>query len=92
MGLLKATVPSSTALLTTGTEAWSVRVATHACCCARVIRIVSPLNFSNYFSLEMFGNLQAATQTDDFAERYALYEAVMMEIMGNATVWFKFIL
>ena len=30
MGLPEATVLPSTALLTTGTEAWSVRVATHA--------------------------------------------------------------
>ena len=51
--------------------------------------IVSPLNFPNYFSLEMFGNLQAATQTDDFAERYALYEAVMMEIAEQVPVWYS---
>ena len=51
--------------------------------------IVSPLNFANYFSLEMFGNLQAATQTDDFAERYALYEAVMMEIAEQVPVWYS---
>ena len=30
MGLADATVPSLSALFTTGTEAWSVRVATHA--------------------------------------------------------------
>ena len=30
MGLAEATVPSLSALFTTGTEAWSVRVATHA--------------------------------------------------------------
>ena len=48
MGLPEATVLPSTALFTTGTEAWSVRVATHACCCARVIRIVSPLNMHGY--------------------------------------------
>lgn len=51
--------------------------------------IVSPLNFANYFSLEMFGNLQAATQTDDFAERFAYYEAVMMEIAEQVPVWYS---
>ena len=51
--------------------------------------VVSPLNFANYFSPEMFANLQAATQTDDFAERYALYEAVMMEIAEQVPVWYS---
>ncbi|MGB1654225.1 MAG: ABC transporter substrate-binding protein [Acidimicrobiales bacterium] len=51
--------------------------------------IVSPLNFPNYFSLEMFGNLQAATQTDVFEERYALYEAVMMELAEQVPLWYS---
>lgn len=51
--------------------------------------IVSPLNFPNYFSLEMFGNLQAATQTNVFEERFALYEAVMMEIAEQVPVWYS---
>jgi peptide/nickel transport system substrate-binding protein len=51
--------------------------------------IVSPLNFANYFTLEMFGNLQAATQTNVFEERFALYEAVMMEIAEQVPVYYS---
>ena len=51
--------------------------------------VVSPLNFHNYFSGSMFGNLAAASQTDDFDERYALYEAVMMEIAEQVPVWYS---
>ena len=50
---------------------------------------MSPLNFHNYFSGEMFGNLIAATQTDVFEERYALYEAVMLEIAEQVPVWYS---
>ena len=51
--------------------------------------VVSPLNFSNYFSLEMFNNLQAAIGTNVFDERYALYESVMMEIAEQVPVWYS---
>jgi len=51
--------------------------------------IVSPLNFHNYFSGTIFGNLAAATQTDVFEERYALYEAVMLEIAEQVPVWYS---
>jgi peptide/nickel transport system substrate-binding protein len=49
----------------------------------------SPLNFHNYFSDEMWANLQAAVGTTDFDERYALYEAVMMEIVEQVMLWYS---
>ena len=51
--------------------------------------VVSPLNFHNYFSGSMFTNLIAATRTDVFEERYALYEAVMLEIAEQVPVWYS---
>lgn len=51
--------------------------------------IVSPLNWSNYFDAEVFGNLVAATRTDDFDERYALYEQVMIKLAEDVPVWFS---
>ncbi len=51
--------------------------------------VVSPLNFHNYFSGEMFTNLVTALRTDNFDERYALYEAVMMEIAEQVPVWYS---
>ena len=50
---------------------------------------VSPLNWSNYFDAEVFGNLIAATQTGDFDERYALYEAVMVKLAEDLPIWFS---
>ncbi len=49
----------------------------------------SPLNWSNYFDAEVFGNLIAAVQTDDFAERKALYEAVMLKLAEDVPIWFS---
>ncbi len=49
----------------------------------------SPLNWSNYFDAEVFGNLVAAIQTDDFDERYALYEAVMLKLAEDVPIWFS---
>ncbi len=51
--------------------------------------LASPLNFHNYFSAEMYDNLVAATATDDFDERYALYEAVMLEAAEQAMLWYS---
>lgn len=50
---------------------------------------VSPLNWSNYFDATVFGNLIAATQTDVFEERYALYEAVMIKLAEDVPIWFS---
>ncbi|MGH1492217.1 MAG: ABC transporter substrate-binding protein [Acidimicrobiales bacterium] len=49
----------------------------------------SPLNWSNYYDPEVFGNLIAAIQTDDFDERYALYEAVMLKLAEDVPIWFS---
>ncbi len=51
--------------------------------------IVSPLNWSNYFDAEVFGSLVAATATDDFDERYALYESVMLKLAEDVPIWFS---
>ncbi len=51
--------------------------------------LVSPLNWSNYFDAEVFGNLVAATQTSDFDERYALYESVMLKLAEDVPIWFS---
>ncbi|MBT5141026.1 MAG: ABC transporter substrate-binding protein [Acidimicrobiaceae bacterium] len=56
---------------------------------AGVPGVVSPYNFANYFSGSMFTNLIAATKTDVFEERYALYEAVMMELAEQVPVWYS---
>ncbi len=50
---------------------------------------VSPLNWSNYFDAELFGNLTAATQTDDFQTRYDLYEQVMLKLTEDVPIWFS---
>jgi len=51
--------------------------------------VVSPLNWSNYFDGEVFGNLVAATNTADFDERYALYEQVMIKLAEDVPIWFS---
>ena len=51
--------------------------------------IFSPLNFPNYFDIEMFGWLVAAISTDVFEERYALYEMVMMRLARDVPVWYS---
>ena len=51
--------------------------------------IVSPLNWSNYFDAEVFGWLVAATRTNDFDERYALYEQVMIRLAEDVPIWFS---
>ncbi len=49
----------------------------------------SPLNWSNYFDPDVFANLIAAIRTDDFDERYALYEAVMLKLAEDLPIWFS---
>jgi peptide/nickel transport system substrate-binding protein len=51
--------------------------------------MVSPQNFSNYFDEELFQNLQAAIRTDDFDERKALYEAVMVKLAEDVPGWYS---
>jgi hypothetical protein len=51
--------------------------------------IFSPVNFFNYFDIELFGWLIAAIGTDEFDERYALYEKVMMRIARDIPVWYS---
>lgn len=51
--------------------------------------VVSPANFPNWFSPESFGAAVAATQTDDFDERYALYESIMLDIADQTPIWYS---
>ena len=51
--------------------------------------IVSPINFPNYFSLENFGAAVAAVATDNFDERFVLYEAIMLDFAENVPVWYS---
>ena len=51
--------------------------------------IFSPINFFNYFDIEIFGWLVAAIGTDVFEERYALYEMVMMRIARDVPMWYS---
>lgn len=51
--------------------------------------IVSPVNFPNYFKLEDFQAAQAAVATDDFDERFALYESIMLDWAENAVMWYS---
>ena len=51
--------------------------------------VVSPANFANWFSPEAFGAAVAATKTDDFDERYALYESIMLNIAEEVPIWYS---
>ena len=51
--------------------------------------VVSPLNFSNYFDGEAFGAAVAATQTDNFEERYALYESIQLKLAEDVPIWYS---
>ena len=51
--------------------------------------VVSPLNFPNWFNPEAFGAAVAATQTDNFDERYALYESIMLAIAEEVPIWYS---
>ena len=51
--------------------------------------LLSATNFPNYFDLETFEQLNAAIATDDFDERYALYEQVMLKIAEDVPVWYS---
>ncbi|MGA0218490.1 MAG: ABC transporter substrate-binding protein, partial [Ilumatobacteraceae bacterium] len=51
--------------------------------------VVSPLNFSNWFSPTAFQAAVAATKTDDFATRYGLYESIMLEFAEQVPVYYS---
>ena len=51
--------------------------------------IFTPTNFFNWFDIEVFGWLVAAIGTDNFEERYALYEMVMMRIARDIPMWYS---
>ncbi len=51
--------------------------------------VVSPLNFANWFDGESFQAAVGATQTDDFAARYALYETIMLRIAEETPIWYS---
>ena len=51
--------------------------------------VISPLNVSNWFDGEVFGAAVAATQTDNFEERYALYESIMLRIAEDVPIWYS---
>jgi len=51
--------------------------------------VVSPTNFSNWANQDAFEAALAATKTDDFDERYALYESIMMLIAEEVPLWYS---
>ena len=53
------------------------------------VGIFTPTNFFNWFDIEVFGWLVAAIGTDNFEERYALYEMVMMRIARDVPMWYS---
>lgn len=50
---------------------------------------VAPTNFFNYFNPDVYEALLQAIATDDFDERYALYESVMLDFAENVPVWYS---
>ncbi|MBT7429275.1 MAG: ABC transporter substrate-binding protein, partial [Ilumatobacter sp.] len=51
--------------------------------------IVSPVNFPNYFSAANFGAAVGAVATDDFDERFAAYESIMLDFAENVPLWYS---
>ncbi len=49
----------------------------------------SPVNFPNYFNPTWFEAAQQAIQTDDFEERKALYEQIMLGIAEEFPIWYS---
>ncbi len=56
---------------------------------AGIPEIVSPLNFPNWFDGDAFGAAAAAIQTDDFDERFALYESIMLQFAEEVPIWYS---
>ncbi len=51
--------------------------------------IVSPLNFTNYFDGDVFTAAVAALRTDNFEERYGLYESIMLKFAEDVPGWYS---
>jgi peptide/nickel transport system substrate-binding protein len=51
--------------------------------------LISPTNFFNYFNPEVLGWLNEAIATDNFEERKALYENVMLAFAEDVPVWYS---
>lgn len=51
--------------------------------------VVSPFNFPNWWSPEAFQAANAALATDDFDERFALYEQIMLLIAEEVPIWYS---
>ena len=51
--------------------------------------VISATNFSNFANAEAFQAAVAATQTDDFEERKALYEQIMLIFADQVPVWYS---
>ncbi len=49
----------------------------------------SATNFPNFFDAEMYANLVAAIQTDDFQTRYGLYEQVNLTLAEQVPIWYS---
>ena len=49
----------------------------------------SATNFPNFFDADMYANLVAAIQTDDFQTRYDLYEQVNITINEQNPIWYS---
>lgn len=64
---------------------WSPAVAE----AAGIPDVVSPLNVANWFNPEAFGAAAAAVTTDDFEERKALYEQIMLAIAEETPIWYS---
>ena len=56
---------------------------------AGIPEVVSPFNFANYWNPDAFGAAAAAIQTDDFDERYALYESIMLTFAEEVPLWYS---
>lgn len=51
--------------------------------------VVSPLNVSNWFDPDSFTAAVGAIRTDDFDERFALYESIMLRIAEEVPMWYS---
>ncbi len=49
---------------------------------------VSALNFPNYWDAQSFQDAQDAITTDDFDERFALYEDINLRLAENVPIWY----
>jgi hypothetical protein len=47
------------------------------------------LNFTNYFDGDVFTAAVGALRTDNFDERYALYESIMLKFAEDVPGWYS---